>query len=215
MIPSRARSAGAALILLTLLGAAPLAPAGDAELRAVGAAARLIGATVQSGKHSALGAEGKRALVDYAHASKGTSFVERVSMAGLSGPLYSGTEELLRQGGAVAPAPWGGALRESWSPHDDARGREAVLDVVDGKPLMGAAMPTPASLGWSWAYEHHLASVSISWTLEEGAVSLEQARAILQPLALALHQGVVAAGLGRLLETPEVALQGKPPCAFL
>ena len=212
MIPSRARSAGAALILLTLLGAAPLAPAGDAELRAVGAAARLIGATVQSGKHSALGAEGKRALVDYAHASKGTSFVERVSMAGLSGPLYSGTEELLRQGGAVAPAPWGGALRESWSPHDDARGREAVLDVVDGKPLMGAAMPTPASLGWSWAYEHHLASVSISWTLEEGAVSLEQARAILQPLALALHQGVVAAGLGRLLETPEVALQGKPPC---
>ena len=69
MIPSRARSAGAALILLTLLGAAPLAPAGDAELRAVGAAARLIGATVQSGKHSALGAEGKRALVDYAQAS--------------------------------------------------------------------------------------------------------------------------------------------------
>ena len=203
---------GATCSLLALLAGAPGLPAAEPEKRAVAGAARLIGTTVQTGRRGATGIDGKRGLVDLAHAAMGTSFVDRVSMASLAGPLASGAEELRRAAGGIAAAPWGGTLRESWTPYDDAKGKEAVLDVVDGKPLMGQAVPTPAGLSWSWAYEHHLASVSMSWSLEEGVVTLEQARAALQPLAMALHQGVVAGGLGNLIDTPAPALQGKPPC---
>lgn len=207
---SKPGGVAAAWVLLawTMLAAAPL-PAGEPELKAVAGVARLVGAPIKAAQRGATGTDGKRGLVDHAGVATGTSFVDSVTSAGLTGPLADGAAELKRQPGTAASAPWGGRLKEAWNPF--ASGREAVLDVVDGKALMGTAPPTPAGLSWSWAYPQHYASVSMSWTIDDGAIGLEQARAMLRPLALALHEGALAAGLGPAVDAP-LSAGGKPPC---
>jgi hypothetical protein len=174
-------NAAACLCLLALLINAPASLAAVPEQQALAEAASLIGgASVNHRAKTSRGVPGE------ASAAHGEVFhpTERSFQIHLFGPMEDPQQRLVQTYGITRPAPWGGEIKETWTPMSvpDA-GRE-------GQPI-------PAFLWWYWAYPQHFAAARISFTVADGDVSLDQARAALLPIAQAMQRGVQAQGLAQ------------------
>lgn len=166
----------------------------QAEERALAPAARAIGAAQVQRSEAGFQRLGDRSVrAAQVHAEAGRGFVDRQHSVALIGPFAEAAEAFAASEGRPLVAPWGGELKEQWTPFDDES--KSVADVVDGKPLMVRGATMPACLNWVWRYARYKAVAWSCFSLDDGAISLDAARAVLAPIANALHQGVLAEGL--------------------
>ncbi|MBK8066557.1 MAG: hypothetical protein IPK27_02670 [Rhodanobacteraceae bacterium] len=150
----------------------------NSETAALAEAARMVGSGVHY-RESRYAGVAPRATVESGEVFHPS---ERSFQIELQGPMENAAARLAEIHGEAAAAPWGGTLKETWTPmwRPDAQ--------HEGQPI-------PGHMWWYWSYPKHVVAARVSFPMAEGDVSREQARAALRPVAEAIHRGVLAQGL--------------------
>jgi hypothetical protein len=179
-------NARALLLLAGLLAAAASAQPEVPEQQALAEAAQLMGGAAVTHR-----AATRAGVAGDASAEQGEVFhpTERSYLIHLYGPMEDAAQRLDQTFGTVQSAPWGGVLKEEWTPMWVPEAGH------DGQPI-------PGHLWWYWAYPKHFAAARIAFPVADGDVSLDQARAVLLPIAQAMQRGVLAQGLAQDVATP-------------
>lgn len=150
----------------------------NSEMAALAEAARMVGSGVhyRESRYAGVAPRATVASGEVFHPSERSFQIE------LQGPMENAAARLAEIHGEAAAAPWGGTLKETWTPmwRPDAQ--------HEGQPI-------PGHMWWYWSYPKHVVAARVSFPMAEGDVSREQARAALRPVAEAIHRGVLAQGL--------------------